>query len=131
MIVDRLNNFILGINTCIMDFFQKSSFMFLVVLIANMQCKEKKTNSEPPDAATIKDSVLVQGLRHPWEILWGPDNFIWMTERGGRISRVNPNTGAVIPLITIEEVESRGEGGLLGMALHPNFSANPHVFVAY
>ena len=54
-----------------------------------------------------------------------------MTERDGRISRVNPNTGALTPVITISEVVSNGEGGLLGMALHPNFGSNPFVYVVY
>ncbi len=75
--------------------------------------------------------MIVQGLSYPWEILWGPDNYIWMTQRGGTISRVNPSTGAVIPVHTIAEVVPNGEGGLLGMVLHPDFSANPFVYVAY
>ena len=88
-------------------------------------------NALAPGSVAIKDSVLVQGLNYPWEILWGPDNFIWMTERGGKISRVNPTTGSVKLVYTITEVVSNGEGGLLGMVLHPNFSATPQVFVAY
>ena len=57
---------------------------------------------------------------------------IWMTERGGRISKVNPAMGAVTPLLTISEVKAQGEGGLLGMALHPDFfGSTPHLFVAY
>jgi len=80
---------------------------------------------------TIKDSVLISGLNFPWEILWGPDNFIWMTERGGKISRLNPVTGALVPIATIPEVVSIGEGGMLGMVLHPDFPTNPSVFVVY
>jgi len=101
------------------------------------QCKKSKNNGSiptpppPPGSVAIKDSVIVQGLNFPWEILWGPDNFIWMTERGGKISRVNPATGTVSLLHTINEVVANGEGGLLGMVLHPNFSTTPHVFVAY
>ena len=79
-------------------------------------------NTPAPGSVALKDSVLVQGLNYPWEILWGPDNFIWMTERGGKISRVNPNTGSVKLVYTITEVVSNGEGGLLGMVLHPDFS---------
>lgn len=54
-----------------------------------------------------------------------------MTERGGRISRLNPATGTISPLLTIGEVVSNGEGGLLGMALHPAFATTPQVFVVY
>ena len=54
-----------------------------------------------------------------------------MTERGGKISRLNPASGTTTPVVTISEVVSNNEGGLLGMALHPNFSTTPHVFVVY
>jgi aldose sugar dehydrogenase len=91
----------------------------------------KKDDDTPQTPATIKDSVLVTNLNFPWEILWGPDNHIWVTERGGEISRVNPTTGVVTPVFTIAEVEATGEGGLLGMVLHPNFNTTPHVFVVY
>lgn len=108
----------------------KPTFPILALfLLAMLACK--RDNDPPPNPVTLTDKVLTSNLRLPWEILWGPDNQIWMTERSGRISRVNPATGAVTPLLTISEVVEQGEGGLLGMALHPDFNANPHVFVAY
>ena len=54
-----------------------------------------------------------------------------MTERGGKISRLNPVTGVITPVITINEVESNGEGGMLGMVLHPNFANTRMLFVVY
>lgn len=106
--------------------------VLLLSALACSQCKKSTTNTTvPPGSVTIKDTVITEGLQYPWEILWGPDNFIWMTERGGKISRVNPSTGAVLPLYTISEVVANGEGGLLGMALHPNFATNPYVYVTY
>ncbi len=107
--------------------------LLTVLLITFSQCKKKTStnNPEPTDPVTLKDTVLVQGLNFPWEIVWGPDDFIWMTERGGKITRINPSTGAVSPVHTITEVATNGEGGLLGMVLHPNFTTSPHVFVAY
>ncbi|HET9429591.1 MAG TPA: PQQ-dependent sugar dehydrogenase, partial [Chitinophagaceae bacterium] len=113
-----------------MGILSRSLWMLALPLALSYQCKRSGGNSKAATAG-IKDSVLVTGLSYPWEILWGPDNFIWMTERDGRVSRVNPNTGAVLPLINIQEVVSNGEGGLLGMALHPQFSTTPHVFLVY
>jgi glucose/arabinose dehydrogenase len=103
----------------------------LCVVLLAICCDKKKDNENNDTAAVLKDTILTSKLSRPWEILWGPDNFIWMTERSGKISRVNPANGAVTPLLTITEVSAQGEGGLLGMVLHPNFTANPHVFVAY
>jgi glucose/arabinose dehydrogenase len=81
--------------------------------------------------AVLDTSTIIQGLDTPWEILWGPDDFIWMTERPGRISRVNPETGEKNLLVQIPGVHEQSESGLLGMVLHPDFSAFPYVYVAY
>jgi glucose/arabinose dehydrogenase len=108
--------------------------LLALLLSASLFCKkgsDDNDNVEPPGAVELKDSVIASNLNFPWEILWGPDNYIWFTERGGKINRLNPATGAITPLLTINEVESNGEGGLLGMALHPSFATTPHVFVVY
>lgn len=114
-----------------MKYTRKYGWLLLFPLLAALHCKKSSKNIEPPGAVEIEDSVIVSNLNYPWEILWGPDNFIWMTERGGKISRVNPITGAVTPLLTIAEVISNNEGGLLGMVLHPSFNSNPYVYVVY
>lgn len=107
------------------------SFPILMLFFFTACKKNEKNNAIPPGTADINVRVLTQSLSFPWEIIWGHDGMIWMTERGGRISKVNPADGTVTPLLTIAEVKSQGEGGLLGMALHPDFNVSPNVFVAY
>ena len=82
-----------------------------------------------PNADLVAD-VVATGLDTVWELVWGPDGFIWMTERGGRVSRVNPQTGAVTQVgqLAVSEI---GEGGLMGLALHPDFATQPFVYVAH
>lgn len=79
----------------------------------------------------LETRIVIDNIGIPWEILWGPDNQIWMTERQGRVSRLNPETGEATVLAIISAVQQTGEGGLLGMALHPAFPTTPHVFLAY
>jgi glucose/arabinose dehydrogenase len=101
------------------------------LVVATIACKK---DSRPPDQGDWpQDSIrtVAQGLSQPWEILWGPDDHIWLTERGGRISRLDPKNGSLQPLLSISDVKSNGEGGLLGMALHPSFDKEPYVYVAY
>ncbi len=81
-------------------------------------------------------SVLTSGLAGPWEITWGPDNMLWVTERTGkRITRVNPSSGQRTVAITIDEVSAPGaQDGLLGLALHPELlkgTGNDFVYAAY
>jgi glucose/arabinose dehydrogenase len=107
-------------------------FAAILSVVVFITCKKGSSKSDNTQTeVTLADKVLTQNLSYPWEILWGPDNKLWITERGGKISRVDPASGAVTPLFTINEVVSQGEGGLLGMVLHPDFSTTPEVFVAY
>lgn len=105
----------------------------LFLLAITSACKKDSKSTVTDDPTWPKDSVrtVVQGLSFPWEILWGPDDHIWMTERGGRISRVEPKTGELKVLLTLPDVKTNGEGGLLGMVLHPAFSSQPYVYVVY
>ena len=105
----------------------------LVALSINSCIKNDPPDFEPPDDTPVEitSRILADDLNFPWEILWGPDNMIWMTERDGRISRVNPATGTVTPVTVIDEVEPSGERGLLGMVLYPAFTQPTNVYVAY
>jgi len=79
--------------------------------------------------------VVAAGFESPWEVAWGPDGFLWVTERvAKRVTRVNLD-GSRKVAITIGEVEqSRGQDGLMGMALHPDLlrgKGNDFVYLAY
>lgn len=83
-------------------------------------------------ATTVEVETIYTGLDIPWEIIYGPDGYIWTTERKGIISRIDPvaQTKTVI-LNIVSSVYQNSESGLLGMVLHPNFATNPEVFIAY
>lgn len=87
---------------------------------------------------TLDVRVVIQGNNQsngidiPWEIQWGPDDHIWMTERYGRVSRLNPETGVRTTILDLTStVYDNSEAGLLGLALHPDFENTPQVFLAY
>ena len=80
--------------------------------------------------------MLTTGLEGPWEVTWGPDGFLWVTERvGGRITRIDPADGTKSTAIDIGAVMAPGgQDGLLGLALHPELlggTGNDHVYAAY
>jgi len=81
---------------------------------------------------SVEVDTVITSLDIPWEITWGPDNHIWMTERKGLVSRVNPGTGdRDIILDIVSTVYQQSESGLLGLVLHPDFATTPEVFIAY
>ena len=88
--------------------------------------------SNPPEKFTSR--VVASGFEDPWEVTYGPDGWLWITERvGKRVVRVNPADGSRKVAITIDEVQQeRAQDGLLGLALHPQLlRGSNYVYVMY
>lgn len=79
----------------------------------------------------LEERILADGLRNPWEIVMDADGFIYFTERIGTIKRIHPVNGQIKQLLKINDVFQNNEGGLLGMALHPNFPVEPFIYCVY
>jgi PQQ-dependent dehydrogenase (s-GDH family) len=79
-----------------------------------------------PGSETFAMRVVATGLQNPWEMLWGPDGRIWITERTGkRVVRLNPGDGTFTPVLTIPDIlQKHAQDGLLGMAFHPGLLRN-------
>ncbi|MGQ9368958.1 PQQ-dependent sugar dehydrogenase [Azospirillum sp. ST 5-10] len=86
---------------------------------------EDRYRSEAPE---FRVEPWASGLDVPWSIAFLPDGRALVSERPGRI-RVVARDGAVRrePYATLD-VHSGGEGGLMGIALHPNFPRQPYVY---
>lgn len=90
----------------------------------------------PPENAptATEDDLLVEvvaeGLDVPWEIRFFPDGALLVTERVGRVLRIDPADGATEELGRLP-VAQEGEGGLLGVALDPEFPTQPYLYLAY
>ena len=102
------------------------------ITLISKEDKLVATSAKQNNTGNLETRVLNNTLNYPWEILWGPDNMIWFTEREGRVKKMNPETGAVTLIATIGEVATTTNfNGLLGMAIHPQFSSNPYVYLVY
>ncbi len=69
--------------------------------------------------------VVAEGLEVPWEIAWLPDGRALITERPGRIRFLDGD------IVTRVEVSAEGEGGLMGLALDPEFEQEPFVYLYF
>ena len=84
------------------------------------------------DSTALSVTTIAAHLDVPWEITWGPDNWIWFTEQSGTVSRVNPETGEQKLLLRIiPDVHRNRTLGLLSMTLHPDMKQFPYVFLNY
>ena len=73
----------------------------------------------------------VGSARQPTAIAVTPSGQLLITEQAGTIIGVDPATGASRPVVTIPNVASGGETGLLGLALSPDWPTDPRAYVNY
>jgi len=84
-----------------------------------------RPNSENREAV----EVIAQNLDTPWAIAFIDRYKFLVTERKGRVSLVEDNK--LTPVADISQVLEIGEGGLLGIAIHPQFASNNFVYFYY
>jgi glucose/arabinose dehydrogenase len=75
--------------------------------------------------------TVAGNLQVPWSIVFTPDGRMLFTERPGRVRVMEKGSLRAEPLATIADVEARGESGLMGLALHPQFSSNHLLYLSY
>ena len=79
----------------------------------------------------IRITTVVQGLQHPWAILFMPDGNILITERPGRLRIVRDGILDPTPMAGIPKVHAVRNAGLLDLAMHPKFAENKLVYFTY
>lgn len=127
----------LGFSICVTDPLEKGNRMNEVFV-------QTILSSPPVPAATGT-------FQYPWEVTYGPDDSLWITEsKGYKVYKMSPNTGVKRMVLDISQgstflpVAERtpfncqfangagAQGGLAGLALHPNFlSGNNSVYISY
>jgi aldose sugar dehydrogenase len=75
--------------------------------------------------------VVTDGLSHPWGMAFLPGGDILVTERAGRLRLVRDGKLLDQPLTGVPQVAASGQGGLLDVALHPDFADNRLIYLAY
>ncbi len=84
----------------------------------------------PAGEAAVEAEVVADGLEVPWGVAFLPNGDLLVTERPGRLRLVRGGELLEEPVATVEAAAS-GEGGLLGLALHPDFAENRFFYLYY
>jgi glucose/arabinose dehydrogenase len=79
----------------------------------------------------IRLSVVTKGLSHPWAIAFLPDNTLLITERAGRLRFVRDGVLDPQHISGLPQIRTDGNGGLMDVALHPQFERNRLVYFTY
>jgi glucose/arabinose dehydrogenase len=84
-------------------------------------------NNDSRNAPLI--STVSSDLDTPWAIAFLPDGSLLVTERTGNLSRILLQDGSVTRIATIDDARELGEGGLMGIAVSPDFGTNQRIFL--
>jgi len=84
-----------------------------------------------PTSDTFRVEVVAEGLESPWAIVPAPGERLFITERPGRLRVVENGRLLTNPVPGVPPVAYQGQGGLLDLALHPDYATNNLIYLAY
>ena len=94
-----------------------------------------QAQSEPVPAISgpaVSVETLISGLEHPWAMAFLPNNAgILITERPGRLRVWTQENGLSEPIAGVPKVHAQSQGGLLDVALAPDFFRSRRIYLAY
>lgn len=103
-----------------------SLFIFIVA------CTDKANNKNNMQINTVDCSPVLyfDGVSVPWGMAWLPNGDLLVTDRSGKLLRVKDGN-LVAEISGLPKIYVQGQGGLLDIRLHPNYSDNGWIYIAY
>ena len=105
----------------------RAAFAF-VLLVATGAHADEVISTEK---TKIKVETFADGLENPWGLVFLPDGRALVTERDGRLRIVSSKGKLSAPLNGVPKVDTRGQGGLLDVAIDPDFAENKFVYLSF
>ncbi|MDX2307847.1 MAG: PQQ-dependent sugar dehydrogenase [Hyphomicrobium sp.] len=105
----------------------------LLVPFANGSAAELAITNTPvvPSPTAIEAQVVAEGLKNPWGLAFLPDGRLIVSERVGTLRIVTQDGKIGPPIAGVPEVVARGQGGLLDVALAPNFVSSGTLYLGF
>jgi aldose sugar dehydrogenase len=113
-----------------MTSFRRSCTAIGLIALVSACSPQQPTNIAPP---SVKLSVteLATNLVHPWGLAVLPDGSMLVTEREGRLRVIRDGKLVPTPVGGVPRVLDSGQGGLMDVALHPDFATNSLVYLSF
>lgn len=105
--------------------------LWLPLVHCTSQADALQPSGDVPEARDWRVETVLRGLEHPWSIAWLPDGSALVTERPGRLRIIRDGQLDPKPVEGVPEVLVYGQGGLLDVALHPEFARNRWIYLTY
>ena len=101
----------------------------LISILCLTSCisQENPPEIKTPDQSKYTTETIVDGIEIPWGMDFINENELLVTEKKGILYRVS--NGKKTEVSGLPEVYQRGQGGLMGVALHPDFNRNKTIYL--
>ncbi|QLE02279.1 PQQ-dependent sugar dehydrogenase [Galbibacter sp. BG1] len=107
----------------------KNIIWLFITVILQVSCAEEDKTIETPEIIGYELETVVEGLNIPWGMAFLPNGDILVTEKSGKLYRVsNSEKTEISHNLSVKE---QGQGGLLDVALDPNYQDNGWVYFTY
>lgn len=90
-----------------------------------------QTRAPAAPRTAVKVETVAKGLAHPWALQFLPDGRMLVTERPGRLRIVTREGTLSAPISGVPKVHAAGQGGLLDVALAPDFATSQEIFLTF
>ena len=81
------------------------------------------------DSKNYKLETVAADIANPWGMVWLPDGSMLVTEKSGTLYHIK--NGSKTEIKNLPKIYSRGQGGLLDIALHPNYAKNGWIYMTF
>ena len=105
-------------------------FAALTALATHGAAEQTRAPSRTTKQA-LKVETYAKGLVYPWGLAFLPDGRLLVTERPGRMRLVGKDGRLSPPLGNVPHVQAAGQGGLLDVAIAPDFTSSKLVYVSF
>ncbi len=105
--------------------------ILMLALVPSSGCAQSTPTTLSAEDLSYRVVSVVEGLEHPWSLAFLPGGDLLITERPGRLRVVRDGVLDPTPVSGVPEVWARGQGGLLDVALHPEFASNRWVYLSF
>lgn len=102
----------------------------LFVIMLNLSCAQDSENQvDDPEKIPFTAELIIDGMQTPWGMAFLPDGSMLITEIAGDL--IHFKDGKKTTISNVPEVYKRGQGGLLDVALHPDYEDNGWIYISY
>ena len=108
-----------------------ASVAFPIIIGATLAARASETDVFDSERERFRVVTLVRGLDHPWGLAFLPGGDMLITERPGRLLRVDRTTLQPTTVRGLPAIAAVGQGGLLDVTLHPEFDSNRLVYLSF